>query len=75
MGPFLAASVGETTEWFNSGVEMWRKRGGDAEDKEAEKNGGKKRNWYREGCRRQVLISNRLLVMRSLFRCSQIDVM
>lgn len=28
-----------------------------------------------EGARHQVLISNRLLVMRSLFHCSQIDVM
>lgn len=29
----------------------------------------------RGGCRRQVLISNRLLVMRSLSHCAQIDVM
>lgn len=40
MGPFLAASIGETTEWFNSGTERWRKRGGGgAEDKEAEESG------------------------------------
>lgn len=35
----------------------------------------KKRKGEGGGCRRQVLISNRLLVMRSLSHCSQIDVM
>lgn len=58
-----------------------RKKGGELEDEEAEESG--------EGvcvcacgggvlvrrCRRQVLISNSLLVMRSLSHCSQIDVM
>lgn len=25
MGPFLAASCGETTEWCDSGIEWWRR--------------------------------------------------
>lgn len=34
-----------------------------------------KKKRAKEGARHQVLISNRLLVMRSLFHCSQIDFM
>lgn len=37
--------------------------------------GRRKKKRAKEGERHQVLISNRLLVMRSLFHCSQIDVM
>lgn len=42
MGPFLAASIGETTEWFNSGTERWRKRGGG-------RGQGSRREWRKEG--------------------------
>lgn len=46
-----------------------------AKDKEVGERAEKKRKGEGGGCRRQVLISNRLLVMRSLSHCSQIDVM
>ena len=80
MGPFLAGSSGETAEWCDSGVEGWRRQEerGRAKDKEAGERAErreKKRKSEGGGYRRQVLISNRLLVMRSLSNCSQIDVM
>lgn len=56
-----------------------RQGGGKAKDKEAgERAEGREKKRKGEGgrrCRRQVLISNRLLVMRSLSHRSQIDVM
>lgn len=41
MGPFLAGSSGETTEWCDSGVEGWEEAGrrGGKKDKEAEERG------------------------------------
>lgn len=46
MGPFLAASSGETAEWCDSGVEGWKRqegwwgqRGVRAKDKEAGERG------------------------------------
>ena len=94
MGPFLAASSGETAEWCDSGIEGWRrqKKGGgwrrwwgqvkgqgsrgEREERKRERRGGRRKEKGEGGRpRRQVLISNRLLVMRSLSHCSQIDVM
>lgn len=84
MGPFLAAGSGETTEWCDSGVEGWKKQEGGRQrtrkQRRAAKEGERRKERDKEGkgrggCRRQVLISNRLLVMRSLSHCAQIDVM
>lgn len=47
--------------------EWWRRGKEEKKGIRRERGGG--------GCRRQVLISNRLLVMRSLSHCAQIDVM
>lgn len=51
------------------GFEQTTRKQARASQREAKKKRAK------EGARHQVLISNRLLVMRSLFHCSQIDVM
>lgn len=81
----MAACSGETAEWCDASVKGWRRqrgvqRTGKQESVERRQKKKKRKKDRRKrgggaGFRRQVLISNRLLVMRSLPRCSQIDVM